>query len=62
MAFVVHYYSRERVIWESNWSLDIPPSCRQVRAELAVLHAERAVISDDNGFELVIEERQKYDA
>jgi hypothetical protein len=62
MAFVIQYFSRESMVWETIWGLDVPPSCRQVRANLAVHCADRAIILDDNGFELVIEERQKFDA
>lgn len=62
MAFVIQYFSRDRMVGESIWDLDIPPSCRQVRANLAGRRADRALILDDNGFALMIEERQKHDA
>jgi hypothetical protein len=62
MAFIVQYFSRERKVWESAWSLDIPPSCRQVTSAMAIHDADRAVILDDNGFELVVEQRRRYDA
>jgi hypothetical protein len=62
MAFVIQYYRRERMVWESTWDLDIPPSCRQVRSNLTNHSADRAVILDDNGFELIVEERQRLDA
>ena len=57
--FVVQYCKRDRKVAESLWDhLDIPPSGRQVRRNLAV----HGVIMDDNGFELAIEERRKFDA
>ena len=61
--FIVQYFRRDRMIREVTWGhLDIPPSCRQVRQNLAVHGADRAIIMDDNGFELAIEERRKFDA
>lgn len=62
MAFIVQYFSRERLVWESSWSLDIPPSCRQVKSSLAAHNADKAVILDGNGFELVVEKREQFDA
>ena len=62
MAFIVQYFSRDRLVWESSWSLDIPPSCRQVKSSLVAHDADRAVILDGNGFELIVEKRELYDA
>jgi hypothetical protein len=62
MAFVVQYFRHKRKVWESTRALDIPPSCREVRSNLVKHDADKAIILDDNGFELIVEERQKYDA
>jgi hypothetical protein len=62
MSYIVQYFRREKMVGESSWSLDIPPSCRQIRCNFAVHDADKAIILDDNGFELIIEERQKFDA
>lgn len=62
MAYQIRYFRRGTIVWETSWTLDIPPSCRLVRSNLAIHDAERAIILDDNGFELIIEERQRFDA
>lgn len=62
MSFVIQYYRHQKMVWESSWTLDIPPSCRAIRRNFAVHRADKAVILDDDGFVLIVEERQKYDA
>ena len=62
MPFFVQYYRRDKMICETRWDTDIPPSCRFIRSNLAVHDADRALVLDDMGFELIVEERQKFDA
>jgi hypothetical protein len=62
MSFVIQYFRREKMIRQASWSLDIPPPSGLVRSNFAVHDADKAVILDDNGFELTIGERRKFHA
>ena len=62
MSFFIQYFRLGKMICETRWGTDIPPSCRFIRSNFAVHDADRAIILDDNGFEVIVEERQKFDA
>jgi hypothetical protein len=62
MVIVVQCFDHDRKIWESTWTLDTPPSRHQAWSNLTDRDADEAIILDDDGFELFLKERQKYDA
>lgn len=62
MIFSIMYLRHGKLVWDTNWTLDIPPSCRFVRNGLVINDADTAIVLDDDGHHLIVEERQKYDA
>jgi hypothetical protein len=62
MSFVIQYFRDDELVCESGWTPDIPPSSRFIRSNFVAHDADRAVILNDSGFELIIEERRKLDA
>jgi hypothetical protein len=62
MAFSIMYLRYGKLVWDTNWTAEIPPSCHFVRHGLLVHEADTAIVSDDEGYHLIVEERQKFDA
>jgi hypothetical protein len=62
MTYTIMYLRHGKLVWDTNWALEIPPSCHFVRYGLQVHDADTAIVSDEDGYHLIVEERQKYDA
>jgi hypothetical protein len=62
MSFVIQYFRHDHMVCETSWIPEIPPSSRFIRSNFAAHDADRAVILGGNGFELIVEERQEFDA
>lgn len=62
MIFSIMYLRCGKLVWDTHWSLDIPPSCDFVRNGLAAHDADKAIVLDSEGSHLVVEERRRFDA
>lgn len=62
MAFSILYLRGGKLVADTTWTVDIPPSCHFVRYSLTIRDADTAIITDDDGQHLIVEKRLKFDA
>ena len=62
MSFSIIYLRHGKLVWHTNWTVEIPPSCHFVQYGLLVHDADTAIVTDGEGHHLTIDERQKFDA
>jgi len=62
MWYVIKYLRHGNEVWETVWPAAIPPSCQFVQFSLSLHAADTAIISDQDGEQLVMETRKKFDA
>lgn len=62
MAFSIIYLRGGKLVADSTWTVDIPPSCHFVLYSLQVRDADTAIVTDDDGQHLIVERRRKFDA
>ena len=62
MSFSIMYLRHGKLVWDTNWTVEIPPSCHFVRYSLEVHDADTAIVTDHEGHHLIVEKREKFDA
>ena len=62
MAYSIMYLRHGKLVWETNWTVEIPPPRHFVRNGLIVHDANTAIVTDGDGHRLTIEEERKFDA